>query len=311
MADQTVVSAAAIWQSLFDKLTATGTELDFTKTGKVYFVEANAGDDSNDGSDWDNAFLTMEYALKVCDAEISNSTYGYGRGWSSRNKIYCKGTFTENLVKLADKTDVIGVGIGATRARITGTHVPADNTYGTRMINFELRDDGSSSMWTFAAGGFEFHNCWFRNFVGITGTHGIKINDPSDVRIENCQFSAWPGTIFTTAAIALTATTDAANVRNCFIENNYIKGAKGITVGEGVFTDCVIRNNLIYATTFCIQDISVGSGAEGFFVVRNDLFSAVDNTTNNAGIVDSNPERASNNLVTGSNHTDRYPTIAA
>ena len=61
MANQTVVSAAAIWQALFDTLTSEGTELDFTKTGKVFFVDANAGSDSNDGSCWDKSFLTMEW----------------------------------------------------------------------------------------------------------------------------------------------------------------------------------------------------------------------------------------------------------
>ena len=278
----------------------------------VFFVQANAGKDSLNsgaGKSWDTAYKTLAFALAAADADISNSDQGYGRGWAARNAVFCQGTFTEDLVLLADKTDIIGCGAVNTMTRLTRTQVPADNTYSTRFFNFEFRDDGSTAMWTFAAGAFEFHNCWFRNWVGITGTHAISINDPSDVRIEGCKFSSWPGTNFTTAAIALTATTGAANVRNCYIVGNHIKGAKGITVGEGVYTDCWIENNFIEATTFLVQDISVDTGAEGFFVINNRMITAADNTTV-TNVIDCNAQRAAGNIITGTNATENFPTTA-
>lgn len=302
MANQTVVSAASIWQALFDTITGEGQSMDFMKTGEVYFVDANSGHDGNSGADWDHAFLTLKYALSVSHMNIGGSS----KGWSARNKIYCKGSFDEDLTKLADKTDVIGVGTAGTRARLIGTQAPTDRTYATRMINWEFRDDGSTAMWTLTAGGMEFHNCWFRQWYAITGTHGLLINDPSDVVIDRCKFTEWHGTKFSTAAIELTTTVNAANVQNCYITNNIICGAEGIKVGEGVFSDCWIANNHIDATTFCIRDISVESGAEGFFIVNNKMLTAANQATL-GDVLDFNPYRAVDNILTGSTGTIRIP----
>ncbi len=163
--------------------------------GEVFFVDSNMGSDTPlAGDSWEFPFKKLAYALAVADASISRGA----AGWGSRNTVFARGSFTEDLVLLADKTDIIGIGTAGTQAKLIGTHIPADNTYATRMINWELRDDGSTSNFTFAAGGFEFHNCWFRSLANA-GTVALTIANPTNVLIQGCEFSGYMVTATTMA----------------------------------------------------------------------------------------------------------------
>ena len=184
MDNQTVINAAAIFTNLIAALGAIGAESaasdDVLKLfqGNIYFVEGNAGNNVNDGSDWEHAFKTLAYALAISHASINKTA-----GWAARNTIFCKGDYLdEDLTKLAQKTDIIGVGScdDQPRCRLVGTHVIPDATggidyMGCRFFNMDFRDDGASSNWTITnQSGIEFHNCRFER--QSDGTYGITAN---------------------------------------------------------------------------------------------------------------------------------------
>jgi hypothetical protein len=262
--------------------------------GEVFFVEANAGSDGYDGRSWDKAFKSLPYALAVSDASISRGA----KGWESRNTVFCRGQFTETLVELADKTDIIGIGGVNTRTRLTGTHIPADNTYSTRFFNFEFRDDGASSGWTFAAGAFEFHNCLFKH-TNSSETYAITITNPTDVLIEGCEFIPYIEVMYSAAAIYLIAD---GSYQNCRIINNIIRGAKGIYCTDNALNNhfsCLIKDNFIQATTQCIDD-----NTDDWDIVNNRMVTA----TTMANGLDINAKKAVGNIITGSDGSRLVPS---
>ena len=103
----------------------------------VYYCDGNYGSDSQGGTGgWDNAKQTLAAALLASHNDIASGA----EGWAARNVILCKAdAFVENLVLLAQKTDVIGVGSYNANAKcaLVGNHVPTTRqAYGTRFFNF-------------------------------------------------------------------------------------------------------------------------------------------------------------------------------
>lgn len=299
MANQTVVSAAAIWQAFFDKLTETGTELDFIKQGEVYFVECNAGNDDYDGHDWEHAFKTLGQAIKVSNASISNSPVGYGRGWAARNKIYIKGdACDEDLSTGPQKCDVIGVGScdAQPMARILGTQA-FTSLGGCRFFNIEFWDDGASYNLTFTTcDGIEFHNCKFTcksnslgaiRFLGATG---------SEIVIEDCIFRPdADGNPFDTAAISLEQTT----CNGCVIRNNVIEGDVGINIDcTNVRQAYVDRNTIVAVVGKAIDD------ASSKFYITNNTWICINVTAANS--ITYNEHFAANNIGKGKSGTKSH-----
>jgi hypothetical protein len=106
--------------------------------GTVYYVEGNAGNDSKDGRSIDSAFKTLAKALAVSHANMAQRSR-----WAKRNTIYCFGdSFEETLTKLAQKTDVVGLGSCdyLHTARLIGAHTIAATGYdGFRWINMGFK----------------------------------------------------------------------------------------------------------------------------------------------------------------------------
>jgi len=55
--------------------------------GTVYYVEGNAGLDTQDGLSWDKAFKTLAVALAASHANIARADE---RGYAARNTIFVK-----------------------------------------------------------------------------------------------------------------------------------------------------------------------------------------------------------------------------
>ena len=103
----------------------------------IYYVDGNFGSDNQGGTGgWYNAKQTLSAALAASHADIASGA----EGWAARNVILCKGdALDEDLVLLAQKTDVIGLGSynANQKCGLIGNHVPTTNdAYGTRFYNF-------------------------------------------------------------------------------------------------------------------------------------------------------------------------------
>ena len=217
--------------------------------GVEYFVDGNAGLDTNDGLSWDAAFKTMAVGLAASHANIASGA----AGWAARNKVYCKGdAFVENLVLLAQKTDIIGVGSynQFPRPGLTGNHVPISATgIGVRFFNFHF-NAASGDIFTLDSSqrGIEFHNCYFDATPTCTGA--IMATAVWFLKIYNCHFVG----DFTDAVIEL----GAGNAQGLEIVGNYIEGDnQGIDFDAA--TTCspnkvLIADNKIHTATECIND---------------------------------------------------------
>lgn len=225
------------------------------RAGQVYFVDGNKTDNSGDGSTWAKAFKYLSTALAASHANIALAA---ARNWAGRNTIFVKGDpITENLVLLADKTDVIGVGAcdAYSMPQIVGNHVPLGAIVGMscRFFNMQFRcPAGGGAIWTLIQGGIEFYGCHFNGWQSTPATIGVLATAAAGLKISGCRFDG----VFSTAAISL----GAGNGNGILIEGNNIQsGAIGILVNES-FTcanqQAYIKNNTIKAVTLIIDENS-------------------------------------------------------
>lgn len=270
--------------------------------GEVYFVEGNAGDDGNDGKSWDKAFKTLAVAMAASHANIAASN----KGWAARNTIFCKGDYLdEDLTKLAQKTDIIGVGScdDQPRCRLIGTHViPSTTAYmGCRFFNMEFRDDGATANFTITTqSGIEFHNCVFE--CAGSGTIGIFITTCPRLVIDNCFFQAdSQGTKYSIAAIQVAGSPQVG----LKISNSSIVGAIGIDIDSTDMQNGYIFNNQIISTTLCIDDESDDAVIMGNRMVTDAAKGTLEN------VIDYNAALAVDNILTGSDGTIHCPAETA
>jgi len=231
--------------------------------GRIYYCDNNAGSDTNDGSSWAKAFKTLAVALAASHANIAASA----SGWAARNTIYYKADAeTVNLVKGAQKTDVIGVGSydHRSKAGIVGNHVLDATSYmGCRFINIAFRSPAAGGVIMTVPtqqSGIEFIGCTFDGASTTAATTGILVTASESFAVRKCVFEG----AFSTAAISVGA--GASN--RLIIEDNIIhSGAIGILVNSGATCAVVpgiIRNNVIRATTLVIDEDS-----DKFYVIGN------------------------------------------
>ena len=224
--------------------------------GTDYYVDANSGSDTlNTGLGWLSPYATLAKAFTVSQVAIaSGSTM-----WAARNRIFIKGDpLTEDLVKFAGKTDVIGVGSvdGLGPARIYGNHAPATTDWmGCRFINVDFLDKAGGAIMTIATlqSGIGFIGCGF--LTGASTTIGITSTASTDLTIKDCHFNGSWNTAFSAEAIYLG--TGSAN--RTLIEGNTIEGAvAGIVVHSGrTGAGSFVRGNFIQTTSGkCINDAS-------------------------------------------------------
>jgi len=222
--------------------------------GNTFYVDGNLGSDTNTGKSWEDAFKTLSVALAASHADIASGAFG----WTARNRIYLKDDeVTENLVKLADKTDVIGVGsydrnLGA---RIKGNHAPVGAYMGTRFINCHfLVPDAGGDIFTLptTVSGISFLGCCFDgvNTAGATGA--IITTSVESLEVQRCKFVG----AFSDAVIEIGGTEN----NGLLIADNTIMGANDGVELKSTVTATVrpmfITGNRINTTTICINDAS-------------------------------------------------------
>lgn len=237
-------------------------------SGSVYFVDCNAGLDTNGGSSWDDAFKTLAVALAVSHANIAASS----KGWAARNVIFVKGDQTkdadgESLTKLAQKTDIIGVGSvdHLMGARIIGNHAIDTTSYmGCRFINMIFKCPAAGGdLFTIPTqqSGITFENCTFDATSTAAAGGAIIATAVESLTVKNCLFMGQ----FSDAVIEIGA--GASN--SLHVEGNIIEGAEvGIEVNASA--TCAARagriiKNIINTTKECVKE------ASGKFYVHQNL----------------------------------------
>jgi len=188
----------------------------------TYYVDGNAGLDTNNGLTWATAFKTLAVAMAASHANIAlNST-----GWAARNRIFYKADVTddddgENLVLLAQKTDVIGVGSTDWRAKpqLLGNHVIPNTaeTHGCRFINMSfIAPAAGGDIFTLTdQHGIAFIGCSFRGNSTTAATAAIIATACVDLQIIKCDFTG----AFSDAVIELGAgQADGLLIDGCFIQ---------------------------------------------------------------------------------------------
>jgi len=263
-----------------------------TSVGREFFVAGNWGSNTNDGSSWDKAFLTLAAAITANNADVAADKYG----WATRNRIYLSSdTTTETLVAFPNKCDVIGVGSydANDRPGITGQHAPvASGHQGSRWINIWWKSPATAApiiTLTSASAGVQLIDCVFDGVVG-TVTHAISATASTFLKVLDCKFIGG----FATADIYLAgACVDVEIARNIMMGSagDGILTHSGTTVAYGG----TIHDNFIAATSEAINDVS-----SKFYLYNNRGITAAAQGTAGAGCIVGGAKMMQDNRISAS-----------
>lgn len=279
--------------------------------GTIYCVDGNAGNDGYDGKSWGSAFKTLAVAMAASQADIAASS----KGWASRNIIFYKADVTkdddgENLVLLAQKTDVIGIGSTDWRAKpqLLGNHViPATaETHGCRFFNMSFVGPAAGGdLWKLTdQHGVEFIDCNFRGDSTAAATGALTAIACVDLKVHRCKFLG----AYSDAVIEI----GAGQADGLVITESQIYGANnGIEIsGDSTFAAGkygLIKENLIHTTGICISDSESKS-----YIINNRLITAAAEGTAMAGAIVCNIKLAQDNRITTSDKDNViYPANGA
>lgn len=268
--------------------------------GEVFYVDGNAGSDSNNGKSWASAFASLSTALAASHTDIASKPFG----WTARNIIYLKDDeVAENLTKLADKTDVVGVGSFDrwSKPRILGAHTISGTYMGTRFINCYFRSPAAGGdIFTLptTVSGLSYIGCTFDGYSTTRATGAIVATLPHSLTIKDCRFYGG----YTDAVIEIAGTGEAPDL---FIADNYIHGAEqGIDVKSTItseqFPGWIVRN-YIAAATECINEAS-----GKIYVHDNRCITAQAKGLAGAGAIVAGAKMMLGNLISASDVANAY-----
>lgn len=270
----------------------------------IFYVEGNAGNDGDDGLSWATAFKTLTVALAASQTDIGSNN----QGWASRNVIYAKAdAFDEDLVLLAQKTDVVGVGHWDqfSKVGLIGNHVPtgaANSGLGTRFFNFLFRANAAGGdIFTLdsTVSSLRFHNCTFDSQSSTAATAAIVATASPYLHVTECELRGK----FSDAVIEF-GTGDARGAR---IIGNYIEGdnagielASDTSDSAGVTEQYIlIKDNVIRSATEGIND-----AADIASIVNNSVTTAQAKGSAGAGAIVGNENLSTGNKISASDLTN-------
>lgn len=269
--------------------------------GTVYYVDNNSGLDTHDGLSWNHAVLTITKAMALSHAMIATSPH-----YADRNTIFVRGDdFDEDLTKLAQKTDVVGVGSDDSNKgpRILGNHVieavGSGNYMGCRLFNITFKPEAAGITVDLPTGqhGIEFHGCKWEWAGG--STTGLRVTTCNGTVVNGCQFIKGDGTGFSTAAISIAT---GASFQT-HITHNWIDSGIGIIVNVGTTgLGNIITDNYIKTVTLTIDENS-----DTFWIANNTLIS---DAAYGGSSYDFAVTQSIGNVLTASDGTYYIPTDA-
>ena len=271
--------------------------------GRNFFVAGNWGADTNDGSSWDKAFLTLEAAIEANNADVAADKYG----WATRNNIYFTADpTTESLTEFPAKCDVIGVGScdAYHMPTIKGRHASTAEHLGCAWYNIRFKPEANGDIFTLSAydNGMEFHGCRGVGVEsGITASNFIVSAACELLTVQGCQFNG----AFANEVIYI----GTGNASGLLIKDNIIREG----AGDGIYikTDAtfanvdgagLIDNNRIHVAAVTINDVS-----QKCLVSRNRCISDAASGTGGVGAFVANTKLCSDNQITAAGITFMYP----
>lgn len=278
----------------------------FDNVGTVYYVDVNAGVDTNDGLSWGTAFKKLSPAIIASNVAIAAGA----AGWANRNTIYFKGdnneAAKETLITLPNKCDVIGVGSYDHRPfpLLIGNHViGAGNYMGTRFINMGFRKLAAGGAIFTVPGttaGLEFIECYFDGSDAVVATYGLVATAVERLNIDHCQFAG----AFSVAPISI----GAGESNGLRINKNLIQsGAAGILINAGM--TCSVRAGYITENVFDVQTLTVNDVAGKTIIANNTGRTAAAKEV--ATVLVAGTGMAANNTFGNATGWGVYPAVAA
>ena len=267
----------------------------------TFYVDGNVVSSGN-GLGWLSAFKTLSEGLVAAHAYMST---GGNRAWAHRATVYCCGdNLDEDLIKGAEKSDVIGVGTSTSfdHCILIGNHAPVTtNVWGMRWYNMLFQSDTAGILWdlTSVSAGQKFIDCEFSGRTAAQQTRAVRITATSFVEIANCKWLTVPGG-FSTAAIEV----GAGNSVGFSVHDSFVVGSIGVLINASataVGGHLLVDNNVIDATTFVIDDDS-----DLAIITNNRGISAAAL----ASMYDLNLALSANNVMTGNDNTLDVPIKA-
>lgn len=237
--------------------------------GTTYYCDNNHGSDAENGLSWKTATKTLAKAMELSHAKIASGGHA-----TDRNIIYYTADAeTDDLTKLAQKTDIIGVGhdAGAPRPTLKGNHdieAATEASYmGCRFFNVNFEPQTADACMDIPANQHQivFDGCYFQAHAkSICGITAISSNG---LMVRNCHFIRDVGNNkgFLTAAINI----GNGTIVHVDISDNWIDAEIGIVVYDITATlGCSIHDNFIHATTLTIDENS-----DTFWIYGNRMIS--------------------------------------
>jgi hypothetical protein len=280
----------------------------FNNDGVIYYVDVNAGSDSNDGLSWEKAKKTLASAITASNLTITTSPYGIGRGWAARNTIFYKGdnaeAAAETLTTLPSKCDVVGVGSYDHRPMpfLIGNHVIGAGAYmGTRFFNMGFMSPAAGGViFTVptTTSGLAFYGCHFDGRSTTAATKAILATAVEQLTIKDCRFYGK----FSTTTIDL----GTGSTRALLIEGNKIEsGAIGITTHASL--TCTDAVGMILNNVFDVVTLFIDENSDKLIIGGNRGRTQADGTV--AATIDYNAAMAYDNIFTHSAGTSIYPAL--
>ena len=194
--------------------------------GEDFYVNVNAGVDTNSGKSKVTALKTLAAAIVLSNASIAANAYG----WAARNRIFFEGDnneeHKETLITLPNKCDIIGVGSYDHRDYpiMIGNHVVGAAVYmGTRFIHMGFKSlAAGGALFTVPSTtvGLQFIDCYFDANTTVVGTIGLSATAVDFLKVIGCKFFG----AFSTAAIVI----GAGEGRGTMIIGNTIEALRSV-----------------------------------------------------------------------------------
>lgn len=274
--------------------------------GTTYYVDANAGVNTNDGLSWEYPLKTLAAAIVLSNAAIAAGA----AGWANRNRIFYKGdnaeAAAETLITLPNKCDVIGVGSYDHRPMpfMIGNHVIGAGAYmGTRFINMGFLSPAAGGViFTVptTTSGLAFLGCHFDGRSTVAATKAILATAVEQLTIQGCRFYGK----FSTTTIDL----GAGATRALLITDNYIEsGAIGVAAHASL--TCADAIGFIDRNTFAVVTLCIDDNSSKLSCNDNRGFTAAAKEI--ATVMDCNEVTCANNIFGNATGTGIYPALAA
>ena len=272
--------------------------------GADYYVDGNTVNTVQDGASWATAFDTVAEALAASHARIGTSAF---RSWAVRNRIFCVGdALVEDLTKLAQKTDVIGVGQcdgQGPGARIQGNHVIDTGAYiGCRFFNVAFLDnDATGTILTVPqqSGALELHNCNF--LTGTATVIGLQLTAVTDALVANCRFlGSWTSS-FSTAAAKMLGACHRFRIVGTSFGNTHATGV-GLLIDSGFTANGFARlQDCVFNTTA----MALNDAAAALSCIDNRFIVGTVKAVNTSIVYSA--AKSAGNLITGSDGAIHAP----